>query len=1090
MSIEDPRLSSFDNNASADDFDSAVEQHLGYVSDETRSVEVAQATTPDVNPDAPKTDRLPAETAAATIPTEVVPDQNNVVALPVGVSIDDIRLEGGNLILVQADGTEIVVVGGAVNIPTFVIGEVELPQQALFAALEGNNINVAAGPDGSFSASTGSPSNGGDFNDDPIGGGPEQFALADLLGDTNFGDGLLNGQRLGDDGEPTILEPLAASFIYDEEVVTDNVLNDRIITGTLPFEAGPDFGSISGVTFTGATDVDEGDGLKILTGFTSGGRAITVTSFAAPTDGADLDFLALEGRDSEGNLVFTLTITDRTTGDFTFELVGKLEHPDAGANGSQDDLDDLLRLGFQYTVTDLDGDFVTGTFNIDVQDDAPTFGAAANGAVDEDDLYNGNGNNVGEGDIAFPPSKDVFEKVVAFEAAGPQTSGSLGINWGADNGNAGGNAGLTGTINDRGVAFTSATIAALEGRQPALTSDGVALTYVLSEDGTTLYAYKQFSGEPEAARFAVLEEGGDLPIALPFDGELVFSVSVSDIAANGTYEFQLVGNLDHPDATREDDLAIEFVFTAQDGDGDTASSSFIVTVNDDSPEISFDPKPVTLRVDEDDIQTATSVGTMPNDGNVPDGSYTGTPGVNTGGPANATSMFDLYNLVNVGADQNLSFSFVSAAEVRSYLEGLGLKSNGLPLGFDLSETGTITGFVNSQAPGQAVPGQVYDVEADRLVFKFELNEDGTVSFSLFDQLDHAKPSDGLSSDQNTLTIDFGAVLQATDNDDDSVKLTGLVKVDVTDDVPVIATNAKAITVKVDEDDIQTITSAGNASNDGNAPDGSFTGTPGVNSGGPANATSTVNLSSLVNVGADESVSFSLISTSAMRTYLQGLNLKSNGLPLGFDLSETGTIIGFVNSQAPGQAVPGTIYDEGDDRLVFEFTLNSNGTVSFSLSDQLDHTAPAVAGTAVENTLTIDFGAVLQATDKDGDSVKLTNLVKVDVTDDVPVIATNAAAITVKVDEDDIQTSTSVGNASNDGNVPDGSYTGTPGVNTGGPANATSTVNLSSLVTVGADESVRFSLISTTAMRTYLEGLNLKSNGSPLGFDLRTDGTII
>ncbi|QEE43331.1 type I secretion C-terminal target domain-containing protein (plasmid) [Rhizobium sp. WL3] len=1092
MSIEDPRLSSIDNTSAADEFDSAVEQHLGFGSETVDGIEVAQAETPDTG----RTDRLPAEapveTAAATIPSEVSPDAGNVVTLPAGIELDNLEfeVEGDNLVLILADGTEVVVLGGAANIPTFVIGDVELPQVALFAALEGSNINVAAGPDGTFSAQ-GGPTASRNFNDDPINAGPEDFTLADLLGDTNFGDDVQSNAIFGGAGAPSIpLEiALTESFIYDEAVIADADLGNQIITGTLPFNPGPDFGTITRIEFAGASNVDEeGLGPQVLAGFTSGGRPITVTSFPAPTVGAVDEFVAVEAVDSEGNAIFTLTV-NRVTGEFTFELVGQLDHPDAGANGAQDDLDDLLRLGFTYTVTDLDGDSVTGSFNIDVMDDAPTFGVADAGAVDEDYIYGGNVNEVdqGEGDGPvddLPPKEELVQLLeVAEPNSGTFTSGSLGINWGADKGNAGGNAGLTGDADDRGVAFTQATLDALNAK--GLKSDGVTLKYAMSPDGTTIIAYKPYDGEGEGPLLLRVSESSDELSGDFFKvfGEEVFIVSVSDVSANGTYEFQLIGNIDHPDTTTEDDLAIEFLFTAQDSDGDTGSSSFTVTVNDDSPILVGDPETITLTVDEDDIQTTTSVGTAPNDGDATDGSFTGTPGQNTGGPANATSMAgNLLSLVKVGADENVTFSLISVAAARTFLEGLGLTSNDLPLGFDIDASGKIIGFVNSQAEGQAIPGQEYNAGPDRLVFEFEVSADGTFTFSLHDQLDHIK-DDG---NGETLTIDFGSVLQANDGDGDSVPLEGLVKVNVTDDAPVIVTGATAVTVKVDEDDIDTGTSLGNAPNDGNNPDGSFTGEPGSNTGGPANATSTGSLLSLVNVGADETVTFSLISIDAARFYLQGLNLTSNGLPLGFDLSENGTIIGFVNSQAPGQASPGQIYDVGDDRLVFEFQLNPNGTFTFSLHDQLDH----IKLDGNDLALTIDFGSVLQATDNDGDSVPLSGLVKVEVTDDVPVIAPNATPITIKVDEDDIDTSTSLGNAPNDGNNPDGSYTGTPGVDTRGPANATSTVNLSTLVKVGADESVSFSLINQADMRAYLQGLKLTSNGAQIGYDLRTDGTII
>ncbi len=244
-----------------DDFDTAVEQHLGFAREAVDGIEVAQAETPEAG----RTDRLPSQTpvqtVAAVVPTEVTPNAENVVTLPAGIELDNLEFEvdGENLILILADGTEIVVVGGAANIPTFLIGDVELPQVALFAALEDSNINVAAGPDGTFSAQ-GAPDASRNFEDDPIDAGPEDFALADLLGDTAFGDELRTGTILGDDGEPTILEPLTESFIYDEAVIADSDTGNQIIEGTLPFERGPDFGTITRINFVGASNVDEGDG--------------------------------------------------------------------------------------------------------------------------------------------------------------------------------------------------------------------------------------------------------------------------------------------------------------------------------------------------------------------------------------------------------------------------------------------------------------------------------------------------------------------------------------------------------------------------------------------------------------------------------------------------------------------------------------------------------------------------------------------------------------------------------------------------------------------------------------------------------------
>lgn len=81
------------------------------------------------------------------------------------------------------------------------------------------------------------------------------------------------------------------------------------------------------------------------------------------------------------------------------------------------------------------------------------------------------------------------------------------------------------------------------------------------------------------------------------------------------------------------------------------------------------------------------------------------------------------------------------------------------------------------------------------------------------------------------------------------------------------------------------------------------------------------------------------------------------------------------------------YGEGD-RVVFKLTLNSNGSYSFELIDQLDHVKPAEG--ADENfalqpaNSEIDFGSVITVTDYDGDSISLKGAFTIQVRDDVPV----------------------------------------------------------------------------------------------------------
>ena len=1099
MSVEYPRPTSIDNTSAANDFDSAVEQHLGYASETVGGIEVAQAETPD----ATRTDRLPAQTppvevAAATIPTEVKPNEQNVVTLPAGIELDNLEFEvdGENLVLVLADGTEIVVLGGAANIPTFVIGDVELPQVALFAALEGSNINVAAGPDGTFSAQ-GTPSASRNFNDDPIDAGPEDLALADLLGDTSFGDELRTGVVFGGDGRPSIPNPLTASFIYDEAVIAGGE-GQKIITGRLPFNPGPDSGAISAIGFVGASDVNEGDGLKVLTGFTSGGLPISVTGVSAALTGPD--FVALEGRDSEGGLVFTISV-NRATGDFTFELVGKLEHPDAGQNGSQDDLDDLLRLGFTYTVTDLDGDFVTGSFNIDVQDDAPTIleivegeegtGGEETGPI-ETFVKLSDANTVSEDDL------DTNE----YEF----TSGNLGIRWGADDdlksetldkeGEATGDDPVGRTLGFTGL-DTESTSEEIQDAIPDLanlSSDGFPLSYRIEyardeggnwNGGYRLVAYKDNGDYGDGPyKVAALATAGDeligepvYPISKEY-GETVFVITLDPTTTNGTYTFELIGNLDHytvretdggsnnnarlvdveadlikdgdSDLIEVDELDLEIPFTATDSDGDSVDGQFTVRVEDDEPVVIGEA--ISHTVDEDDISTigrfipGESLGTSPNDGNA-DGSFTGNSSSNWPGPATVSGSFA--GMVDFGADDRVTtYSIIDEDEARATLKALGLTSKGGELSFDVIN-GTLYAFVNAGAPGVE-----YNAGQDRLVFSLEVQADGDYAFKLFDQPDHDKPLFGRNEntdlqddldDEDVNAIDFGSVIQATDFDGDSVLLTNSFSVTIRDDVPELVRGASEDRT-VDEDDISTLgnvipgESLGTSPNDG-AADGSVTGSAGNNQPGPAFISGS--LAGLVKSGADEALTFSFINGNVARGMLESLGLSSKGAELSYEIRD-GVLYAFDNAgNEQGQS-----YDANfGDRLVFSLTLNQNGSYEFRLYDQLDHDAPGddfrerptnsdenfdlQDGLGFRDVTSINFGALIKATDYDGDSVSLNDAFSIKIRDDVPELSGKEE--NRLVDEDDIKNGQSTGNFPNDGNG-DGSFTGSQNSNGNGPAN--------------------------------------------------------
>ena len=160
---------------------------------------------------------------AADAPLEYAADANNVVKLPANVSIDNIRVSGSDLVLEQGDGTLITIKNAASNVPTFMIGDVEVPRIALLAALESSGVDVAFGADGSIAAAPGNTSpgsSGGNF-EVPPGGIGDGFDLTDLLPPTALQFPRYEVRELfasfeEEDTVPTI-EILSDAFVVDEE---------------------------------------------------------------------------------------------------------------------------------------------------------------------------------------------------------------------------------------------------------------------------------------------------------------------------------------------------------------------------------------------------------------------------------------------------------------------------------------------------------------------------------------------------------------------------------------------------------------------------------------------------------------------------------------------------------------------------------------------------------------------------------------------------------------------------------------------------------------------------------------------------------
>ncbi|QRM57315.1 VCBS domain-containing protein [Sinorhizobium sp. BG8] len=1015
MNIEDPRFTVSDSEIAANEtFSDPREEHV-------EAVEIAQAEN-----DSTKTDRVPQQPVETpAFPAQVTADASNTVHLPANVSIDDIQVEGTDLVLVQADGTEIRIVNGALNIPTFMIDDVQIPQQVLLAAMESNGVDVAAGPNG-YTASAGTPSSGAEFEDNLPGYDNSTDPLASLLGDTelNFGELDANDEEAASalPADPETTDTLTISLT--ETANGDGDFEATTIEGTFGFDPGDSNGEITSVGFDGALDLDEAAGTGTATSLTSGGSAISIEV----SNGG----LTLTGVTADGTVVFILTVTNPATGAFTFQQLAAIDHPDKGELGAND----ILRLQFTYTVTDEQNDTATGTASIDILDDGPTAAAGVSTTVHDEALSGGNneGGSLGS------------------------ATGSLNIDWGADSANNGG-------TNDRSVAFTNANVSVTGASGEALTSAGQTVHFAILADGTLI----GYTGESVPTTTSA--------------GSVVFHASLSD-SGNGSYSFTLVKPLDHAAGGGENSLSLTFGYTATDSDGDTASNSFTVSVVDDAPianvgtSSTVEDESVNFGNDEDDGFSATASGSLniswgadnanaggTNDRSVAftnanvsvtgasgealtsagqtvhfailaDGTLIGYTGESVPTTTSAGSVVFYASLSDSG---NGSYSFTLVKPL-DHAAGGGENSLSLTFGYTATDSdgdtasNSFTVSVVDDAPIANV-GTSSTVEDESVNFGNDEDDgfsataggslniswgsdnanaggsnDRSVAFtsadvtvtgasgetltSLGQTVHFAVLADGTligytgetvptaATGEGSKGVVFYATLSDADNgsysftlvqpldhatgsDENSLSLTfGYTATDSDGD-----TSSNTFTVNVVDDvpergEEVRGTVEDEAVNNGNDEDDSLS----ASTGGSLNISWG---SDDANAGGSNDRSVAFTSADVAVAGASGETLTSLGQTVHFAVLADGTLIGYTGETAPTAAT-----GEGSKGVVFYATLSDadNGSYSFTLVQPLDH-----ATGSEENSLSLTFGYT--ATDSDGDSI--TGSFVVDVVDDVP-----------------------------------------------------------------------------------------------------------
>ncbi|MCL6741878.1 DUF5801 domain-containing protein [Sphingomonas sp. RB56-2] len=269
---------------------------------------------------------------------QIVVGPDGVVTLPAGVELSDVHVVGRNLVVDMPDGTQLIILDGAIFVPQLVLGGVEVPSTNVAALLIGQEVAPAAGEN--------VPSSGGNFAVPPPPLDPG-VPLGDLIPPTEYNYIPPEPQEVFDidDEEP---EAGAAFAVLDDDA------QEGGIAGGVGDDAGSNF-------FSGSLPGSGGDGNLTWDLQASGSLPDASFSYVEQPNG---DIWILQ------NAVHVITVSvNPATGAYEVEQLQALDHP---AGGDENNLIFTLN----YSVTDEDGDTAGGTLTINVDDDTPTVDVA------------------------------------------------------------------------------------------------------------------------------------------------------------------------------------------------------------------------------------------------------------------------------------------------------------------------------------------------------------------------------------------------------------------------------------------------------------------------------------------------------------------------------------------------------------------------------------------------------------------------------------------------------------------------------------------------------------------------------------------
>ena len=446
--------------------------------------------------------------------------------------------EGDDIYLYREDGIVVGRVGGSGGDAAFALildptGGLSVAQYLSLAHPDGTDADDSVDLDGKIQTVLTAEDGDGD----------EAVITLDIGDRIRFDD---DGPEVSDNGRTTAVvdEDDIAAISGAQHAGTDGAAATLVATGTIgKIDLGSDgFGSaqfdslnVRGTSFneTVAAIAETAD-IGLDTGLTSDGQVVNIR-LDSPTQMTA--FIV-----STSETVFTVELDGANLG-YTVTVLRNIDH--GADNGNRQ------RFDFTVRVEDGDGDPAFPILRVNLKDDAPVAMGATSASVTEDAaVYTGDLTSVTTGAV------------------------DLGINWGADDGNAGG-------TNDRSVAFAAALTgtAVMTDGGTALTSNGAEVTYNWV-DAQTLQGVA--------------------------DGRVIFEVTLND-TDSGSYTFELLDNVDHVGAGEDASLDLGFDVTATDSDGDTDLAHFTVTINDDAGAPAIGSGGPGTIMFADDFDTATDV---------------------------------------------------------------------------------------------------------------------------------------------------------------------------------------------------------------------------------------------------------------------------------------------------------------------------------------------------------------------------------------------------------------------------------------------------------------------------------------------------